>query len=368
MVQVSSYEIDFLPVGNGERSGDAITVRWKEGEAFKVLVYDGGTQESGAAVVSHIQTHYTTSRVDYLVSSHPDADHASGLSVVLDEAEVGEVWMHRPWEYSSIIRDYFHDGRITDDSLAERLKSKMTAAHAIEQSALAKNIPIYEPFQGCLIGPFTVLSPPHDWYVDELIQEFDKSPKPKVATADSTDWIYKIVKEAARAVSGWVAEVWGGESLREDVTTSAENLSSVVLHAVFDGRGILLTGDAGVETLMRAADFATALGHDLPHSIGFVQVPHHGSRNNVSPSTLDRILGAKKPADDGIYSKTAFVSAGKDSTSHPRRMVVNAFLRRGAQVIATKGQAKCHYRNMSARAGWVNATPLTFSNQVESWE
>lgn len=368
MTQISSYEIDFLPVGSGERSGDAIAIRWQEGDTFRVLVYDGGTQDSGAAIASHVQTHYATSRVDYLVSSHPDADHASGLSVVLDQLSVGEVWMHRPWEYSPVIREYFHDGRITDDSLAERLKTKMAAAHAVEEVALAKGIPVHEPFQGCSIGPFTVLSPPSDWYVHELIPAFEKSPKVKAAAADSADWFYKIIKEAARAAGNWVAELWSGESLREDVLTSAENLSSVVLHAVFDGRGILLTGDAGVETLHRAADYADALGLNLPATLGFVQVPHHGSRNNVSTSTLDRLVGVKKPADDGMYSKTAFVSAGKGSTTHPRKMVVNAFMRRGAQVVATQGQIKCHYRNMPARAGWVSATPLTFSSQVESWE
>lgn len=369
MTQIASYEIDFLPVSSGQRSGDAIAVRWKEGEAFKVLVYDGGTQDSGAGIVSHIQTHYATRRVDYLISSHPDADHASGLSVVLDQLSVGEIWMHRPWEYSAVIRDYFHDGRITDDSLAERLKAKMAAAHAIEVAALAKNIPVHEPFQGCTIGPFTVLSPPSDWYVHGLIPAFEKSPKVKAAAvaADSADWFYKIIKESARAATDWVAELWSGESLREDVLTSAENLSSVVMHAVFDGQGILLTGDAGVETLHRAADYADALGLDLPTTLGFVQVPHHGSRNNVSTSTLDRLIGVRKPADDGVYSKTAFVSAGKDSTTHPRKMVVNAFRRRGAQVVATQGQTKCHYRNMPARAGWVSATPLTFSNEVESW-
>lgn len=59
--------------------------------------------------------------MDYLVSSHPDANHASGLSVVLDQLSIGEVWIHRPREQSPDISDNFHDGRIADDSLAERL-------------------------------------------------------------------------------------------------------------------------------------------------------------------------------------------------------------------------------------------------------
>ena len=73
------YEVDFLPVGNGDTSGDAITVRWGMPGNYQVMVYDGGTRDSGAAIVGHVKRHYQTTRVDYVVSSHPDADHASGL-------------------------------------------------------------------------------------------------------------------------------------------------------------------------------------------------------------------------------------------------------------------------------------------------
>lgn len=367
MSDITSYEIDFLPVGNGDRSGDAITVRWKDGNNFKVLVYDGGTQQSGQELVDHIKKHYGTDTIDYLVNSHPDADHASGLSIVLDQLNVKEVWIHRPWEYSAIIRDYFHDGRITDASLAERLKSKMAAAYAIEELALEKNISIHEPFQGCQIGPFTVLSPEKDWYIHDLIPAFAKSPEQKTVVAEATGRILISFAEGLRKVADWIAEKWDGESLREDVETSAENESSVILFSIFGTRGILLTGDAGVETLDRAATYATALGHDLPNLLRFVQIPHHGSRNNVSTSILDRIIGARKPIDDGEYTKTAYISAAKGSTTHPRKMVVNAFLRRGTRVVATQGQSKCFYVDMPPRDGWVSATPLTFSTEVESW-
>ncbi len=47
------YEIDFLPVGNGDRSGDAIAMRYGTPNNYKVIVYDGGTKESGKALVDH---------------------------------------------------------------------------------------------------------------------------------------------------------------------------------------------------------------------------------------------------------------------------------------------------------------------------
>ena len=367
-MSAEGYEIDFLPVGNGERSGDAIAVRYGTPGSYKVMVYDGGTKESGQALVDHIKKYYQTSRVDFVVNSHPDADHASGLAVVLEQLEVGELWMHRPWEHSATIKDYFQDGRITDESLAERLKTKMAAAYALEELATEKGIPIGEPFRGEKVGDFVVLSPERDWYIHTLVPEFEKSPEQKKQAEDAAlQALLKTFAEAVGKTVSWIAEKWNIETLREDVETSAENESSVVLYGEIDGHGILLTGDAGIRALKTTADFAESRGVRLSNTLRFVQVPHHGSRHNVSTSVLDQIVGLRKSTDDGVTTKTAFVSAGKDSTTHPRKMVVNAFIRRGAVVVPTQGQIKCSHHNMPSR-GWDSATPLKFSDQVESWD
>lgn len=362
------FEIDFLPVGNGDRSGDAIAIRYGTPGNYKVLVYDGGTKESGQELVDHIKKYYGTSRVDYVVNSHPDADHASGLSVVLEQMEVGELWMHRPWKYSRLILDYFHDGRITDNSLAERLKEKMAAAFALEQLAEGKGISIYEPYQGETIGDFVVLSPKKDWYVHNLIAEFQKSPEQKKTEAIAATGLFEAMTKAAASAVAWVTEHWGVETLRDDVQTSAENESSVVLIGQLGGKGILLTGDAGIRALDQTAAYTESKNVSLEKILHFVQVPHHGSRNNVSTNTLDRIVGLRKATDDSTTTKTAFVSASKESSTHPRKAVVNAFIRRGASVVATQGLSKRYHHNMPAREGWTSATSLKFSNQVEPWD
>jgi beta-lactamase superfamily II metal-dependent hydrolase len=364
---MNSYEIDFLPVGTGERSGDAICVRYGTPGNYKVMVYDGGTKESGEKLVEHIKTFYGTSHVDYVVCSHPDADHASGLSVVVEQLSVGELWMHRPWEHSKLILDYFHDGRITDTSLANRLKDKMAAAYALEELAQEKDIPIYEPFQGAKIGEFYVLSPDKDWYVHELIADFEKSPDKKQAAYAQNNSLLRALFSSAKEGLNSVAESWGFETLREDVCTSAENESSVVLFGWIADRGILLTGDAGVQALSKAASYAEERNMSIPHCIKFAQVPHHGSRNNVSPSVLNRLLGPRSASPVSDAQITAFVSAGKGSETHPRKMVVNAFLRRNAKVMVTRAQPIRHHHKMGTRAGWTAIDSLTFSQEVESW-
>jgi beta-lactamase superfamily II metal-dependent hydrolase len=352
------YEIDFLPVGNGSKSGDAIAIRYGYLDDYKIMVIDGGTKDSGKALVEHIKEYYGTSVVDYVVNTHPDADHASGLTVILEELEVKELWMHRPWIHSQDIKEAFKDGRITENSLYNRLQEALNHAYALEEIATNKGINIYEPFEGTKIGEFTVLSPSKEWY-QELLPEFRSTPEQRKEEVS----LFKSLLEAGQTVLTKIKELWNKDNLDENGKTAAENNSSVVLFANLDNRGILFTGDAGIEALNKAADYAESIGIDLTKS-KFIQVPHHGSRRNVSPSVLNRIIG--EIVEEGTNpSKTAFVSAAKESEKHPRVAVTNAFIRRGANVISTKGEKKCSHHNFPARAGWTKAKPIDFQDEGE---
>jgi len=67
------------------------------------------------------------------------------------------------------------------------------------------------------------------------------------------------------------------------------------------------------------------------------QVPHHGSRRNLGPIILNRILGEVRNAD--TKERSACVSAAKDATrKHPHKKVTNALRRRGAVVKVTAGK------------------------------
>ena len=344
-----NYEIEFLPVGNGEKSGDAILVRYGEEGNYKIMVVDGGSKESGQALVDHIQKYYNTNYVDYVVNTHPDQDHASGLSVVLEKLEVGELWIHRPWEYTSNIIEHFKDGRITEKSLKERLEKAFKYAFSLEELAKEKSIKISEPYAGAMIGEFTVLSPNINWYLYELIPEFNKTPEAKPANESLADSLTTLASR--------VLESFNYETLKEGGETSADNESSVILYANFNGDGILLTGDSGIRALNKAYEYFPNLSDNLK----FVQVPHHGSRKNVSPSILDKILGEKGQKNN----KTAFISAGKEAPKHPRPIVVNAFIRRGCSVYQTKGKTIAH--NIGNREGWSNLEAIEFTEKIEEY-
>jgi beta-lactamase superfamily II metal-dependent hydrolase len=127
----------------------------------------------------------------------------------------------------------------------------------------------------------------------------------------------------------------------------------------------LLTGDAGNNALWWAAQHAKAAGLTL-QNFTFVQVPHHGSRRNVGPSVLNELLGPIQPKDTVRFS--AFVSAPAKDDSHPRKIVLNAFMRRGGKVVATQGQNKVHWGGFPPRPGYGDVPPLTFSTSVEAYD
>ncbi len=355
------YEIDFLPVGDGGRGGDAIALRYGNLHGSRneqtVVIIDGGNQDSGQELVDHVQERYDTDVVDLVVCTHPDSDHSSGLSVVLEQLEVKRLWMHRPWKHAGKISDAFVDDDITNDGLSELLQESLKHACKLEELADEKGIPISEPFSdgasSTRFPEIRVLGPSRDYY-RELLPEFGDMPMTKSITG-----VFGRLTEAVKAV----AERWNWETLTEPVEdTRAENNSSAILLLQVDGRNLLFTGDAGVPALEHAADFAEAQGVDLKSCV-LQQVPHHGSKRNVGPSILNRIVG---PIGSASGSKSVVVSVPKKGDpKHPAKKVTNAYQRRGANVTVTKGEVICSPYNAPTRLGWGPATPVPFYSEVE---
>ncbi len=353
-------EIDFIAVGDGARSGDAIAVRWGNLNGPRneqgIIVIDGGNCSSGEALVSRIQNDYKATYVDAVVSTHPDADHAKGLATVLEELDVGQLWLHQPWNRLDEVHELVLDGRVTPSSLESRIKEALNAAYDLEQIAVDKDIQIWEPFAEKPIvhmgATFHILGPTEDYY-SSLLPQFDDVPMTKIAMSTQSK---SLVLNAERGLlESYYA--WTQETLVEPTNRiRAENNSSVILLMQYEGRQIFFTADAGVEALTHANERAITLGIDLRQS-DFVQIPHHGSRRNVGPEILDAIVGPVLPYGT-TPTKTAYVSCAASSPKHPSQKALNAFTRRGARVFATKGKSILYSWGAPARYGWVPLTSI----------
>lgn len=350
-----AFEIDFHPVGDGEKGGDAITIQYGRLNSVynysqKVIVIDGGTLASGEKIVEHIKNVYKTDTVDLIINTHPDNDHCSGLREVINNLTVKEIWIHRPWLSSDEFLGMFQDGRITTNSLKERLKDALNVVSEIESLAKSKSITLKEPFTGLTFdgGVVTVLGPTVNFY-KELLSQFRSTP------ALSNESLLSKAFSAVKDTVQMIAEAMHVETLDESGETSPENNSSVISLFSYAGKKVLFTGDAGIPALKQVIDIAVYNNIAL-NNLHVLQVPHHGSKRNVSPIILN-----------SIKAECAYISCPKEGDpKHPAKKVTNALIRRNMKSFHTKGNILCHRLNIPTRVGYTSATPIPFYNQVEA--
>ncbi len=351
------FEIDYLAVGEGEKGGDAIVFRYgdllsKDRKDQKIIVIDGGTKESGKKLVNHIKLYYNTDYVDLVVCSHIHSDHSSGLTEVLTELKVGQLFMHLPWKHSSDIKNMFVNDQLTHKGIKEKVEKSLTSIKDLEVIANQNRIPIIEPFQGLSYdndASILVLSPDEEYY-NELLANFDILPETKDKFT-----LFERTQSFGKRIIKWVSETLDHitETLGDDGETNPENNSSTIILFRFGEKRFLFTGDAGIPAIERAIKYADTKGIDLSN-VDFLDLPHHGSKRNIGKTLIQHF----KP-------NLAIISAPTNGDpKHPSRKVVNALKRRGAKVLATKGSNICHSNNAPER-NWTDAKELPFYNQVE---
>jgi beta-lactamase superfamily II metal-dependent hydrolase len=323
------YEVDFLPVGDGKNSGDAIAMRFTRPDtgAWAHVIIDAGFQDDGPALVEHVKHNYGTNTIDVAVLTHPDGDHIGGMGAVVRGLDVRELWLH---------------------DIGAHGGGGLPAAAAVKELigvAQARGTDVYEVWAGhqALGGALTVLGPDRAYYEQLVAEQLEPSGPPAAA---------KALIEAARGLLDRIVDALPVEVPFAEKEVSPRNNTSVVTLLTVDEKRLLFTADAGVPALERAWTFAEARGLSGPLSM--VQVPHHGSRRNASSAWLDRLLGPTGQSP----TRLAMLSVVSESDKHPSGRVVNAYIRRGCDILATAGNTKYHFFGLPLREGWSPATPL----------
>lgn len=96
--KLEDLKAHFIDVGQG----DSELVQLPDG---KVMLIDAGEASAGSAVVDYLKEQ-DVDKIDYLVATHPHADHIGGMEAVLDAFEVGEVWMPDASEDTATYTDF----------------------------------------------------------------------------------------------------------------------------------------------------------------------------------------------------------------------------------------------------------------------
>jgi beta-lactamase superfamily II metal-dependent hydrolase len=343
------YEIDFLPVENEDQSsthsGDAIAMRITvPGEARpRVVVVDGGYAATGVQLAEHIAEYYDSDHVDLVVSTHPDVDHINGLKPLFEQLSVGELLLHQPWLYRP------HDWDAISNS---------QAIVDLYDLAVSRGVAVSEPFTGVqrFGGAITILGPSKERYVELLDTMVSEALSGTEAMRKAAPVVGGGLMIKATRVLERVLALFPVETLGDDDDDSPRNQSSAITLVQTDGKRMLLTGDAGIASLDAAADFYEALaGNFTTTPLDLFQAPHHGSKHNLGPTILNRIIGRPGAA---YGATTAIASSAKSSEKHPSPKVTNALGRRGATVAVTEGSAVCYWSVGTSRPGWGPITPV----------
>lgn len=354
------FEVDFLDVET-DSSGDAITIRTGVNGMQTVHVVDGGYSDCGDKILNHIRMHYDgVTTINHVVLTHPDRDHASGLKKVLEDFTVERLWMNRPWLYADELLPYYPT--YTDPArLRGRLRSMYPYARDLEELAESRGILIHDAFQGATIGEFRVVSPTREKFLELIVRDDEKAEDSLVTVSEklSKNWLTEALSKAAK----FIASAWGEENLPVK-ETSPRNEMSVVQFAEIGGQKILLTGDVGQEGLKAFVDYAPLIGVHLP-GIDRFQVPHHGSRRNVSTEVLDQILGPRKAHQAQHDDFSALISSAKKDPHHPKKAVVRAMMHRGGTVASTEGQDIRTGWNAPPRDGWSAVPAMAYPTEQE---
>lgn len=362
------FEIDFLPVGDSTRNGDAICLRWgyhladDENRRQWVMVVDGGFAECGENVVTHIKNYYRTKQIDVLVNTHPHADHLNGLEKVVEECAIRYVVMHQPWKHAGL-KDVFKDGRVTSRSIRQSLKDGLEKAYSVARAASKKGACLQECFSpsrwGNLCGVDVYVLSPSKRYYEGLLPSFNATP-----TDGGNDKSRRVEFSEKLYPEAYYPLTDAGE-------TSAENNSGIVLAFRLPsdvGGIIMLTGDAGIPALEKSVEEAVRCGLDLKNNLSFFQVPHHGSIQNLGPTVLNKIFGKPEPLEVDKRAKTAYISVAKGhDNKHPAKHVINALEDRGVECYMTNGLAiRKSFGTVPVRPDWVAISKIERFPRVEA--
>ncbi len=127
-------EIEFLPVGDGSKGGDAILVRY--GAPFELMLIDGGTTATGEKIVAHVRDQFgPDAYLNHVVLTHTDIDHSSGLREVLKQLVVSNLWINVPWLHASEALPPFSDKRLTARSLHDAIIDEYDIVREIVEAA-----------------------------------------------------------------------------------------------------------------------------------------------------------------------------------------------------------------------------------------
>jgi hypothetical protein len=286
------FKLEALPA----RHGDCLLLQWGSQEDRRVAVIDGGPNGTYNAVLkprlARLAEELGVDRVplDMMMLSHIDDDHINGLLALADNIEEGgapaEVLLLWHNSLEGLLEGKLPVPENTPATASVMASFGTTSRGGDEwsQKVLAsvpqgQHLHAFAQRQGL---DTTMNDPFHP-----LVMRRDGQ-KP----ADIEGLELTVVAPDEQAVEN-LRKAWK-KHRKEGITAAYDdrspyNLSSIVVVAKFDGRSMLLTGDALGNEIMEGLEKNGLMEAGGKVEFDLIKLPHHGSQNNLASDFFERV-------------------------------------------------------------------------------
>ena len=275
-----TFTLQAFPAGDG----DCLLLTYGDAAPLRHVLVDGGRAGAWPSLKRRLaEIRDAGEELELLVLTHIDADHIEGVLAMAKDPEL-PLAPKRVW-----YNGYDQMGRIQAFSIPQGDEySKLIAE---------RGWPLNPGFDG---GTVRVEAKPAPFDVAGLTITLLSPDAAKLAAMRQAWAAWRTAQDAKRssaeATPGGVQrmgrermpDVLDVNALAAPTPTDPEppNGSSIAFIAEWDGRSVLLGGDAHPDLLASSlAPLAAAAGGRLP--IGLFKVPHHGSRGNVTREIVE---------------------------------------------------------------------------------
>jgi len=289
-VNVRSLKIPFAAQQRATRGMTAYFISVGQGDSEyielpngKNVLIDGGPNSAG---VSAFLKSKNVSTIDYLVLTHPHADHFSGLAYVFDNLQVNNFY----------------------DTMLENRNTSSTEENAAARTSTMERLYGRE-YTDALRGG-----------VQTIREKAAAEPNCHVSFPDKGQMLDWDANVQVRVLNGCPLP---SATSRE----SEANNCSIVLHMTYNGHSFLFTGDAEKSVL---TNIVQEFGPEIQAEV--LKVPHHGSQYAMTKEFIDT-----------VQPKVAYIEVGPNTYGFPTKQAMGLLQDAGVKVFRTDRDGTQYY-------------------------
>ena len=322
--------------------GDAIIVTLKNEEKKALIVIDGGYKKYYKKLKNRLNELLPdfNNEIALVVCTHYDNDHLGGISKLLDEYNevIQEIWIHRAQgELEQDIDLLKNELKLINNksNQTKRLQrlaglNELSEALIIEGyndlietltkiKELGLDGKVKEATRGMTLSEFSefkVISPKIEYY-NKYLPQLSKEILYESKSHLIPEKISGLKRLKKHSEFRFPCEHLEKSSLSNGVTPT--NMVSIVILLEANNKKYLFTGDSGIETF----EDQNLLDDEELKELHWLDLPHHGSKNNTSKSMLDH-----------FQPKVVFVS-GDGGPNRPHHLLKSCLENRKASIHVT---------------------------------